>query len=325
VRRREFIALLGGGAAAAWPLAARAQQPTIPVVGLLNPQSPGSIPRFLDAFRRGLAESGYIEGRNVTIDYRWGEDRPDRLPELAADLVRHKVSVIAAPSNLTALAAKAATSSIPIAFGVGDDPVEMGLVASLAHPAGNATGISFLTVGVVAKRLGLLRELVPAGVRLAVLVNPANAETTLSTLEPAARALGMQIKIYNAATRQEIDAAYAALMSERPDALFVAPDPFFQIRRIHLAALATRHSLPAGYSVREYVEAGGLMSYGTSLPDMYQRVGVYAGRILKGAKPADTPVLQPTKFELVINHQTARMLGLEIPAGMLAIADEVIE
>ena len=327
LRRRDFVTLLGG-AATAWPLTARAQQPTMPVVGLLNPQSPGSIPRFLDAFRRGLAESGYIEGRNVTIEYRWAEDRLDRLPELAADLVRHKVSVIAAPSNFSALAAKAATSSIPIAFGVGDDPVKMGLVASLAHPGGNTTGISFLMVDVVAKRLGLLRELVPAAVRIAVLVNPANAgvsSSTLSTLEPAPRALGMQVKIYNAATRQEIDAAYATLMGERPDALFVGPDPFFQTRRIHLAALATRHALPAAYSVREYVEAGGLMSYGTSLPDMYQQVGVYAARILKGAKPADTPVVQPTKFELVINHQTARMLGLEIPAGVLAIADEVIE
>jgi putative ABC transport system substrate-binding protein len=300
----------------------------MPVVGLLNPQSPGSIPRFLDAFRRGIAEAGYVEGRNVTIEYRWAEDRLDRLPELAADLVRHKVGVIAAPSNTSALAAKAATSSIPIAFGVGDDPVKMGLVASLAHPGGNATGISFLTVDVVAKRLGLLRELVPSAVRIAALVNPSNSgvsSSTVSALETASRALGMQVKIYNAATRQEIDAAYAALMRERPDALFVSPDPFFQTRRTHLAALATRHALPAAYSVREYVEAGGLMSYGTSLPDMYQQVGVYAGRILKGAKPADTPVVQPTKFELVINHQTARMLGLEIPAGVLAIADEMIE
>jgi putative ABC transport system substrate-binding protein len=326
MRRRKFLSVLGG--AAAWPLVARAQQPAMPVIGLLNPQSPGSVPRFLDAFRRGIAEAGYVEGRNVTIEYSWAEDRLDRLPELAADLVRHKVSVIAAPSNTSALAAKAATSSIPIAFGVGDDPVKMGLVASLAHPGGNATGISFLMVDVVAKRLGLLRELVPSAVRIAVLVNPANSgvsSSTVSALEPAARALGMQVKIYNAATRQEIDVAYAALMGERPDALFVSPDPFFQTRRIHLSALATRHALPAAYSVREFVEAGGLMSYGTSLLDMYQQVGAYAGRILKGAKPSDTPVVQPTKFELVINHQAARMLGLEIPAGVLAIADEVIE
>ena len=261
----------------------------------------------------------------MAIEYRWAEDRLDRLAELAADLVRHNVSVIAAPANASALAAKAASSSIPIAFGVGDDPVKMGLVANLARPGGNATGISFLTVEVVPKRLGLLRELVPAAIRIAVLVNPANNPGTLSALEPAARTLGMKVQIYNATTRQEIDAAYAALVRERSDALFVAPDPFFQTRRVHLAALATLHALPAAYSVREYVEAGGLMSYGTSLPDMYQQVGVYAGHILNGAKPANMPVLQPTKFELVINHQTARMLGLEIPAGVLAIADEVIE
>jgi putative ABC transport system substrate-binding protein len=326
MRRREFITLLGG--AAAWPISARGQQPAIPVIGLLNPQSPGSIPRFLDAFGRGIAEAGYVEGRNVTIEYRWAKNRLDRLPELAADLVRHKVSVIAAPSNTSALAAKAATSSIPIAFGVGDDPVKMGLVASLAHTGGNATGISFLTVDVVAKRLGLLRELVPSAIQLALLVNPTNSgvsSSTVSALEPAARALGMQVKIYNAATRQEIDTVYPALMRERPDALFVSPDPFFQTRRIHLAALATRHALPAAYSVREFVEAGGLMSYGTSLLDMYQQVAVYAGRILNGTKPVDLPVVQSSKFELVINHQTARMLGLEIPAGVLAIADEVIE
>jgi putative tryptophan/tyrosine transport system substrate-binding protein len=323
--RREFVALLGG--AAAWPLAARAPQPAMPVVGMLNPQSAGSVPHFVDAFRRGLAETGYVEGQNVAIEYRWAEDRFDRLPELADDLVRRKVNVIAAPANNPALAAKAATSAIPIVFGVGEDAVKLGLVASFARPGGNATGISFFTVEVVAKRLGLLRELVPAAVRVAVLANPANASSmsTLTAVEAAARALGMQIQIHNASTSQEIDAAFAAIVREQADALFVAPDPFFQSRRVQLAALAARHALPAAYSARPYVEAGGLMSYGTSLVDMYRQVGVYSGRILKGAKPAELPVVQPTKFELVINAQIAKILGLDVPPTLLARADEVIE
>jgi putative ABC transport system substrate-binding protein len=325
MKRRQFITLLGG--AAAWPLAARAQQPAMPVVGILNPQLPGSVPHFVDAFRRGLAEAGYVEGQNVAIEYRWAEDRFDRLPELAADLVHHKVSVIAAPANGSALAAKAATSAIPIVFGVGEDPVKLGLVASLARPGGNATGINFFTGEVVAKRLGLLRELVPAAIRVAVLANPANVATAsaLRAAEPAARALGMQVQTYNASTWQEIDAAFAVLVREQSDALFVAPDPFLQTRRVQLATLAARHAFPAAYSVRQYVEAGGLMSYGTSLVDMYRQVGIYTGRILKGAKPTELPVVQSTKFELVINAQIARMLGLTIPPGMLAIADEVIE
>jgi putative tryptophan/tyrosine transport system substrate-binding protein len=325
MNRRDFITLLGG--AAAWPLAARAQQPAMSVVGFLNPQLPGSIPHFVDAFRRGLAETGYVEGQNVAIEYRWAEDRFDRLQELAADLVRHKVSVIAAPSQGSALTAKAATSAIPIVFGVGEDPVKLGLVASLARPGGNATGINFFTGEVVAKRLGLLRELVPTAVRVAVLANPANVATSsaLRAVEPAARALGMEVQIYNASTWQEIDAAFAVLVRERSDALFVAPDPFFQTRRVQLAALAAHHSIPTAFAVREYVDAGGLMSYGTSLADMYRQVGVYTGRILKGAKTADLPVVQSTKFELVINAQIARMLGLTIPPGVLAIADEVIE
>src|SRR5262249_10040761 len=258
----------------------------------------------------------------------WAEDRFDRLPELAADLVRGKVNVIAAPANTPALAAKAATSTIPIAFGVGDDPVKMGLVASLARPGGNATGISFLTVEVVAKRFGLLRELVPTASRVAVLLNPANAglsSSTLDAIESAAHAFGIQLQVYKAATRQEIDSAFATLMRDRPDALFVAPAPFFMTRRVQLAAQATRHSLPTAFSLREYVEAGGLLSYGTSIPDVYRQVGDYAGRILKGAKPADMPVVQPTKFELIINNQTARMIGLTLPPTLLTTADEVIE
>jgi putative ABC transport system substrate-binding protein len=325
--RRGFITLLAS-ATAAWPLAARAQQPAMPVIGMLNPQSPGLVSQFVDAFHRGLAETGYVEGQNVAIEYRWAEGRFDRFPELAADLVRHKVSVIAAPANAPALAAKAATSAIPIVFGVGEDPVKLGLVASLARPDGNATGINFFPVEVVAKRLGLLRELVPAAIRVAVLANPANVAITSSTLravEPAARALGMQVHIYDASTIEEIDAAFATLVSEQFDALFVAPDPFFQTRRVQFAALAARHALPAAYSVRQFVEAGGLMSYGTSLVDMYRQVGLYTGRILKGEKPADLPVVQSTKFELVINVQIARMLGLAVPPSLLAIADEVIE
>jgi ABC-type uncharacterized transport system substrate-binding protein len=281
----------------------------------------------MDTFRRGLAETGHVEGQNVAIEYRWTDGRVDRLPELAADLVRRQVSVIAAP-GVGALAAKTATQTIPIVFGVSEDPVKLGLVASLARPGGNATGINFFAAEVTAKRLGLLRELMPAAARVAVLVNPANVQTasaTLADLEPAARALGLQMQVFNASGNREIDAAYATLVRGRPDALFVAPDGLFVTRRVQLISLAARHALPASYAVREYVEAGGLMSYGTSIRDMYRQIGVYSGRILKGTKPGDLPVVQATKFELVINLQTARLLGLDVPPMLLARADEVIE
>jgi putative ABC transport system substrate-binding protein len=326
VRRREFITLLGG--TAAWPLAARAQQLAMPVVGFLGPQSLAASGHLLDAFRRALAETGYVEGQNVAIEYRLSEGQFDRLAEMAADLVGRQVSVIAAPGTLPARVAKAATQTIPIVFGVSDDPVKLGLVASLARPGGNATGVNFFGSEVNAKRLGLLRELVPTAARIGMLVNPANTTNTSSMLadvEPAARALGLQIQIYNASTSSEIDAAFAALVREQPDALFLASDGLFSTRRVQLISLAARHALPTSYASREFVEAGGLLSYGTSLLEMYRQVGVYTGHILKGAKPADLPVAQASKFELVINLQTAKLLDLAVPPSLLARADEVIE
>jgi len=326
IGRRDFITLLGG-AAAAWPLAARAQQPAMPVVGLLSPLAPGSSEHVLHTFRRGLAESGRIEGQNVAIDYRLASGNA-RLPELAADLARRQVSVIAASGSVAAVAAKAATQTIPIAFIAAEDPVKLGLVASLARPGGNATGLNFFTAEVNAKRLGLLRELLPAARRVAMLMNPTNPinmSSTLAEVEQAARDLALQIQIVNASTSHEIDAAFAALAREQPDALFVAPDGFFTSRRVQLAALAARHAIPTSFSVRDYVEAGGLMSYGASLTDAYRQLGVITGRILKGIKPADLPVEQSTKFELVINAHIARMLGLTVPDTLLARADEVIE
>jgi ABC-type uncharacterized transport system substrate-binding protein len=324
IRRRDFVILLGG-AAAAWPLAARAQQPAMPVIGFLHPSSPDAY--RLRAFRQGLKDAGFVEGENVAIEYRWADNHYDRLPALASELVGRRVAVIATASS-GAFAAKEATTTIPIVFIAPEDPVKLGLVASLARPGGNLTGINFFSTELTAKRLELLRELVPTGTRVAVLVNPTNliaTEVTLKNLEAAARAIGLQTKVLNASTIREIDAAFATLVSERSDALFVANDPFFIERRVQLAQLATRHTVPAIYQDRLYAEVGGLISYGANLGDAYRQVGVYAGRILKGEKPADLPVVQSTKFELVINASTARMLGLTVPPSLLAIADEVIE
>ena len=328
MRRRDFITLLGG-AAAAWPLAAQAQQTALPVVGFLHSASASPNVLNVAAFQRGLSESGFIDGQNLRIEYHWAENQYDRLPELAADLVRRQVAVIATGgSTASALAAKAATSTIPIVFGIGEDPVQLGLVASLNRPGGNVTGVTLFTTEVVAKRLGLLHELVPRATRVAVLVNPIDAtraESTVRDVRTAARASGLQIDDLNASTIQEIDAAFAIIVRERMDAVFVGPEPFFFSRRVQLAILAARHAIPATYAARAYVEAGGLMSYGTDTGEYYRQHGVYVGRILKGTKPGDLPVVQPTKFELVINLHTTRTLGLEIPPTLLARADEVIE
>jgi putative ABC transport system substrate-binding protein len=328
MRRREVIALVGG-AAVAWPLAARAQQPALPVVAFVNGGSPEASALYGAAFRKGLDEAGAIEGQNVTVEYHWLEGRYDRLPALLADLVRRQVVVIATPASApAALAAKAATATIPIVFGVAQDPVQLGLVASLARPGGNATGINNFDQEVTAKRLRLLHDLAPKAVRVAVLVNPTNASVTATTLQEvqnAAPTIGLQIQILNATTIGEIDAVFTNFAHEHPDALFIAGDSFFTGRLVQLATLTAVNKIPATYSNRDFVAAGGLMSYGTDLADMYHQVGVYTGKILKGAKPADLPVLQSTKFEFVINLKTARALGIEVPPAVFSIADEVIE
>jgi len=327
MRRREFITLLGG--AVAWPLAARAQQAAMQVIGFLHPQSPEGYVEPMRAFRQGLKDLGYVEGENIAIEYRWADNQSDRLPALVADLVRRRVAVIAAlGGHLSALAAKAATTTIPIVFNVGDDPVRTGLVASLARPGGNLTGVNLFSNELAAKRLELLRELVGRLARVAVLVNPASVgshEVILRDVETASRSMGLQCRILNADTPREIDTAFASIGHERPDALFVALTPFFIARRVQLLQLAAFHRIPASYGLRDLAEGGGLMSYGASLSEAYRQVGGYVGRLLKGAKPTDLPVLQSTKLELVINHQTARMLGLTVPDKLLAAADEVIE
>jgi putative ABC transport system substrate-binding protein len=325
--RREFITLLGG-VAVAWPLTVRAQQSAMPVVGFLEIRSPEMIIERLRAFRQGLRETGYVEGENVTIDYRWAEQM-EQLPELAGQLVRRQVAVIATAGGFaTALAAKGATATIPIVFGVSDDPVKHGLVASLARPGGNLTGVNLLSTELTAKRLELLREMLPRASRIAVFVNPANTvntQTTLHEVEAASRAMGLQIQIFNASTSREIDAAFAVFARERPDAVFLGQDAFYNGRRLQLANWTARHALPMTSGSRDICEVGGLMSYGANIVDSYRQEGVYTGRILKGAKPADLPVVQSAKFELVINAQTARMLGVDIPATLLGRADEVIE
>ena len=324
MRRRDFITLLGS-TAASWPLAARAQQ-SMPVIGFLDPTSPDTFSHRLLGFRQGLKETGYVEGENVAIVYRFAENQIDRLPELVADLVRRQVAVITTPQN-GAQAAKAVSATIPIVFIAAEDPVRLGLVASLARPGGNLTGINFLNAELAAKRLELVRELVPAATRISVLVNPTgpNPEITSRDVQAAARTMGFKIQILNASTSREITAAFATLVREPSDALFVDIDPFFTARRIQLVHLASHHRVPATYPGRLFAEAGGLMSYGSNITDAWRQVGLYTGRILKGAKPADLTVIQATKFELVINAETARTLGLDVPATLLARADEVIE
>jgi len=328
MRRRDFITLLGS-TAAAWPLAAGAQQAATPMIGFLHPSLSDARTDQLRAFRQGLKETGYVEGENVAIVYRWADNQVDRLPALAAELVERRVAVIAATGGIIpALAAKAATTTIPIVFDVGEDPVRLGLVASLARPGGNLTGINFFPNELAAKRLELLRELVPSAIRIAVIVDPASATTTESILrevEPAGRVMGLQIQVLTASTSGEINAAFAAIARARPDAVFVGISPFLIDRRVQLAQLAARNAVPAIYPDRVHAEVGGLMSYGASLTDAYRQVGVYTGRILKGAGPAELPVVQSSKFELVINAETARMLGLTVPPQLLARADEVME
>jgi putative ABC transport system substrate-binding protein len=328
MRRRDFIRGIVGTAVAARPFTARAQRPAMPVIGFIRDGSAQADARWVGGFHKGLAETGYVDGKNVTVEYHWLEGKYDRLPELLADLVRRQVAVIATLSTLPTQTAKAATGMIPIVFMVGADPVKLGLVESFAKPGGNMTGINILTAEIVAKRLRLLHDLLPNAARIAVLVDPNNAtmtETTVQDVQKAAPTMGLQTEIINATTVGEINDVFAAFERERPDALFVIPDPFLTSRRVQLATLTARDRIPATYPLRDYVEAGGLMSYGPDFTDMFRQAGVYTGSILKGAKPTELPVLQSSKFDLVINITTANALGLTIPSGVISIADEVIE
>jgi len=327
VTRREFITLLGG-AAAAWPLAARAQQPAMPVIGLLYPGSPEATAKYLARFRKGLGETGYVEGHNVAIEYRWAHGENSRLPELAADLISRPVSVIATPGSVAAaLAAKAATTTIPIVFMVGVDPVQAGLVDSLNRPGGNVTGTTSLNSGLVAKQLGLLRQLLNREARFAVLLNPNNpqSKSAVTDVQATASAIGQQLEIVTATTNRDIRPAFDAAVRKGTDALLIIADPLFANRPVQLATLAARHAMPTIFPLREFAEAGGLMSYGSNFTDLFRLAGTYTGRVLKGEKPADLPIQQATKFEFVINLQTADALGLEIPPTLLALADEAIE
>ena len=325
MRRRSFVTLLGG--AVAWPLAVRAQQPAMPVIGYLHAGSPGPFVPLMAVFRQSLAEAGYVEARDVAIEYRWAEGQYDRLPAMAAELVRRRVAVIVASPIPAAVAAKSATTTIPIVFYVGGDPVQLGLVASLNRPGGNATGVNYFVAELGSKQLELLHELLPTAVRVGLMVNPTNENVEGSTKDvtAAAATMGLQIDIVQASDSREIEAAFATLVRNRADALVIGADPFLTSRRLQLATLATRHAIPAVTGNREFVEAGGLMSYGTSLTEAQRQLGAYTGRILKGAKPNELPVAQSIKFELVINLPTARALGLEVPPTLLAHADEVIE
>lgn len=327
IGRRHFVALMGG-AIIARPLTARTQQPAMPVVGFLSNVSPDTVTHAVAAFRQGLKETGYIEGQNLAIEYRWAEGHNDRLPELAADLVQHQVAVIVATGGgASALAVKAATTTIPTVFSSATDPVQLGLVASFNRPGGNVTGIYVMTNSLEAKRLGLLHELVQNAATIAVLVNPSTpgAENQLMEAQSAARTVARQIHILNASSERDIETAFATLAQVRAEALLVAADPFFNGQREQLVALAARYAIPAIYEFREFAAAGGLMSYGISLADAYRQIGIYTGRILKGAKPSDLPVMQPTRFELIINLKTAKALGLTVPPTLLTQADEVIE
>ena len=327
MRRRDFITVLGA-TAAAWPLAVRAQQPTMPAIGFLDSRSPEAVVSRLRAFRQGLQETGYVEGENVAIVYRFAENQFERLSDLAKDLVERRVAVIVTPGEPSAFAAKAATTTIPVVFGIADDPVKVGLVASLARPDGNRTGINFLAAELTAKRLELLRQLLPRADRIAVLVNPAEAgrtESTIAAAEAAARSMGLHIQVFKADTSRQIETAFENMERDRPDALFVGTSPFLNVRNVQLAMLAAFHRLPGTHSEREYAEAGGLMSYGANIADAVRQMGVYTGRILKGAKLAELPVVQSSKLELVINAATARMLGITVPSSLLAVTDEVIE